>query len=413
MKFFFPDSQDLVDPSFNFELETRREDRNRQRDDLYAHEVFEMPPYDGILVSKSVVEGHGGSGGRYPLAQRHRFDREGVKSFMRLPDHVEAMGDCGAFSYVRESEPPVTVEEVAGFYQDHGFDCGASVDHIILQYKQEWDHPLPGIDPVPDECRERQQITLDYAEQFMAFHKGQRLGFEPIGVAQGWSPKSYADIVKNLQKLGYRYIALGGLVPLKSREILDVLESVSSVKRPQTRLHLFGVTRLNHVKRFSEFGVVSFDSTSPLRQAFKEDKDNYYGSDRNYVAIRVPQVDVNPQLKRRIVAGEVDQTEALRLERECLEGLQLFDRRRMKRGELVALLGEYQRLFNAKRDYTDDYDVLLKDRPWKDCSCDVCQAVGINVVIFRGAERNRRRGFHNVYVTFERLKELRSAEAVA
>jgi hypothetical protein len=33
MKFFFPDAQDLVDPSFDFERETRSELRIRHRDD--------------------------------------------------------------------------------------------------------------------------------------------------------------------------------------------------------------------------------------------------------------------------------------------------------------------------------------------------------------------------------------------
>jgi hypothetical protein len=57
VKFFFPDSQDLVDPSFDFSDETRSEHRVRQRDDHYAHEVFSSPPYDGLLVSKAIVDG--------------------------------------------------------------------------------------------------------------------------------------------------------------------------------------------------------------------------------------------------------------------------------------------------------------------------------------------------------------------
>src|SRR5262249_40412904 len=57
MMFFFPDSQDLVDPSFDFRTEQRSETRVRQRDDLYPHEVFASPPYDGILVSKGIVDG--------------------------------------------------------------------------------------------------------------------------------------------------------------------------------------------------------------------------------------------------------------------------------------------------------------------------------------------------------------------
>lgn len=36
MKFFFPDSQDFVDETFDFVAETRSESRVRQRDDRYA-----------------------------------------------------------------------------------------------------------------------------------------------------------------------------------------------------------------------------------------------------------------------------------------------------------------------------------------------------------------------------------------
>jgi hypothetical protein len=38
--FFFPDSQDQIDPSFDFERELSSPDRVRQRDDRYAHEVI-------------------------------------------------------------------------------------------------------------------------------------------------------------------------------------------------------------------------------------------------------------------------------------------------------------------------------------------------------------------------------------
>ncbi|EIT0620232.1 tRNA-guanine transglycosylase, partial [Salmonella enterica] len=32
------------------------------------------------------------------------------------------------------------------------------------------------------------------------------------------------------------------------------------------------------------------------------------------------------------------------------------------------------------------------------------RSIGINVIIFRGAERNRRRGFHNIQVLYNRLQ---------
>lgn len=413
MKFFFPDSQDLVDPSFDFKSESRSETRIRQRDDLYAHEVFGKPPYDGMLVSKAIVDGCGNSTGRYTLGQQRRFRAEGVREFLRLPKSLKIMGDCGAFTYVKELTPPVTVDEVAQFYEESGFDYGASVDHIIFDYNANWDLSLPGIDPVPERCQKRQEITIDLARAFLKLCRKQKVRFEPLGVAQGWSPKSYARAVSALQKMGFRYIALGGMVPLKSHEILQTLESVSPKLNPHTRLHLFGVTRLDFVARFASHGVVSFDSTSPLRQAFKEDRDNYYAAKRNYVAIRVPQVDINQRLKNRILSGEVQQAEAFRLERDCLAALHKFDRLRFPRGELVQLLHEYQQLFGGIRNYSSEYEELLRDRPWANCQCTVCQTLGINVVIFRGAERNRRRGFHNLHLTYQRLQKIRRNDGVA
>lgn len=99
MRFYFPDAQDLVDPSFDFDAETRSEHRLRQRDDQYAHEVFAAAPYDGLLVSKAIVEGQAGESGRYTLAQRHRLLREGAHEFFRTGGRpLKIMGDCGAFS---------------------------------------------------------------------------------------------------------------------------------------------------------------------------------------------------------------------------------------------------------------------------------------------------------------------------
>lgn len=405
MKFFFPDSQDLVDPSFNFGTEKRNDLRIRQRDDLYAHEIFPAPPYDGMLVSRAIVEGAGGTAGRYTLGQQRRFYAEGVREFLRLPDHLSIMGDCGAFSYVREKEPPVTVEQVTRFYEESGFDCGASVDHVILEYNAAWDSTAPGVEPVPADCIRRQEITIELAREFLQNAKRQKVRFEPLGVAQGWSPKSYARAVSALQKMGYGYIALGGMVPLKSHEIMSVLEAVSEKRRPQTRLHLFGVTRLDHVREFASHGVVSFDSTSPLRQAFKDDRDNYYAPDRTFVAIRIPQVDVNPKMKIKVLSGEVNQGDAFRLESRCLKALEDFDRGKHRREDVLQVLHEYQQLFGAERKSNSAaYEELLKEKPWKKCPCAICRELGIHVVIFRGAERNRRRGFHNLFVTYQTLQ---------
>ena len=45
----------------------------------------------------------------------------------------------------------------------------------------------------------------------------------------------------------------------------------------------------------------------------------------------------------------------------------------------------------------------LQDRPWKRCDCAICRDVGVEVIIFRGSNRNKRRGFHNLGVYHRHL----------
>jgi hypothetical protein len=408
VKFFFPDSQDLVDPSFDFVTEARSTTRIRQRDDLYAHEVFSSPAYDGLLVSKGIVDGFGETGSRYSQAQRHRLLRSGSAEFFRtqvaVGGRLPIMGDCGAFTYVREDRPPYSVDEVLQFYEACGFDFGISVDHVILAYRPEWDAPKA---PAPAEliaARARQAVTLELAAQFLKQHRTSHLRFEPMGVAQGWSPKSYALAVKALQKMGYRYIAVGGMVPLKTPEIMATLEEVAAVRKADVRFHLLGVTRIDNVGEYVSFGVASLDSTSPLRQAFKDDRDNYYTVERTYTAVRVPQVDANPKLLRSIRAGKVSFEVARELEQSCLRLLAAYDAGQGSLDTVIEQLRRYEEVYDPLHDHSEVYREVLTDQPWKTCGCDVCRQLGHHVILFRGAERNRRRGFHNLWVFYRRLQ---------
>lgn len=410
MKYIMPDSQDLVDPSFDFDTERRSVSRLRQRDDQYAHELFRERMLDGILVSKGIVDGFGASGGRYTIAQRQRLLRVGAREFFRTAGAAWApilfMGDCGAFTYVREPSPPYSIEDVTTFYVDCGFDLGVSVDHVILEYNANWDESPK---EVPSTIAERQAITLDLARKFFAFHRSERLPFELIGVAQGWSPRSYEHAVNELQAMGYRYIALGGMVPLKTREIIASLRGVARVRRKDTLLHLLGVTRTESLKEFASLGVTSFDSTSPLRQAFKDAKDNFYSMDAEYTAIRIPQVEGNPSLQKKISSGRVAQEEARKLERRALDAMKRFDAGDLKVGAVLGALQAYESLYSPGESHDEEYRRTLEAQPWKMCACDVCRSLGHHVILFRGAERNRRRGLHNTWTFYRRMQREASA----
>ena len=401
MKFYFPDSQDLVSPGYDFMRDEYPPLRVRQRDDLYAHEVLARIPYHGILVSKSIVDGSVRGSGKYSESQRARLYRLGVKEFFRLPDHIETLGDNGAFNYVGEKVPPVTVEETLDFYEGCKFDAGASVDHVIFGY-------APGAteSTVDAEWAERRQLTLRLAQEFIEASAHRRTRMKPVGVAQGWSPASYADSVLRLQEFGYRRIALGGMVPLKTKDIVECLTEIRPILADTSKLHLLGITRVEAMDDFARLGVTSFDSTSAFRQSFMDDRHNYHTIAESYVAVRVPQVEGNPTLKRNILAGFVSQRDAVGAERECLRRLRAYDSGAESVDNVLAALGEYEIISKSKKTYLEAYRRTLEHAPWKRCACGLCGSHGIEMVIFRGTERNKRRGFHNLSVLASKMASL-------
>ena len=61
------------------------------------------------------------------------------------------------------------------------FDYGFAVDHIILAYRENLDQSLSGIDVVPEDWRERQEITLDLAKEFLTVHRRRA-----VPIQAGW-----------------------------------------------------------------------------------------------------------------------------------------------------------------------------------------------------------------------------------
>lgn len=399
MDFYFPDSQDQIDPEFDFQTEDHPLFHVRQRDDRYAHEIHDPPPYSGVLISKTMVDGYA-TAGRYTAAQRHRLHRLGAHEFFRLPEGLKVIGDCGGFSYVAEDVPPVTVDEVIDFYEDVGVDEGVSVDHVILDYQ-----PDAMVSEPREDWLDRQALTLELAAEFFAEHACRGSRFTPMGAAQGWSPQSYAMSVQRLQEIGYRRIALGGMVPLKVMQIVDCLEAVQKVRLPDTSLHLLGISRTEHYATFRALGVRSIDSTSPFRQAFKDDKDNYYTASANHVALRIPPSEGNPSLRGRIQAGQLDQGVVRKAEEGALAAVRAYDQDPGDPTAALKALRRYEQIFDTRgRDRTEEYRAMLEARPWQKCPCAICRDWGVEVAIFRGTERNKRRGFHNLWVFNQRMR---------
>ena len=146
MKFFFPDSQDQIDPSFDFCTEEHPVLRVRQRDDLYAHEALSGP----VIRRPAGVQGNRG---RYAPAERqvhrspsgNRLYRDGVRRFFRL-DSTPGPGDADHGRLrrlqLRTRGSPARTRQIRSSTSmtQCGFDLGISVDHVIFGFDPAADH---------------------------------------------------------------------------------------------------------------------------------------------------------------------------------------------------------------------------------------------------------------------------------
>ena len=425
MKFIFADSMDMVDPEFDFTRDRSSPSREPYWDDAYTHQILGYAPYDGLLVSKAVVGGHVKSG-KYSEGQAMRFKREGARKFLRFEEkdypNTVMWGDCGAFAYVNEENPPYSVDDIIEFYADGQFTHGCSVDHIIFQF-QDNDFDLTFDDK---EVRRRQEITLSNAAEFITKSRT-RIGnhFTPVGVVHGWSPASMANAASEMVKMGYNYLALGGMVPLRANQIKSALLSVRDAIPSSTQIHILGFAKADNIHEFEGIGLNSIDTTSPLLRAFKDSRSNYYtlndGEMEYYTAIRVPQTLDSTPLKKLVQSGKLELETSVKCEKEALRELRLLDEGTSTMENALDAIRTYWALIKSEDAKTNPIKAnkematltsrvipTLKNMPWKECTCKICRDIGVEVVIFRGNNRNRRRGMHNLAVYADKIQTLRS-----
>jgi hypothetical protein len=425
MRFVFADSVDTIDPEYDFVADRNGIGRSVHRDDQYPHEFLEQAPYDGILVSRGIV-GDVRYPGKYSESQAMRFRREGARRFLRYPSDrfpgSMVMGDCGAFTYRNLAEPPFRADDTTEFYSDGGFTHGCSPDHLIFDFDDVG--VTRTITDVPPEIRNRYEITLQNAAEF--YKTSKRLGnaFTPMGVIQGWSAESMADAAKSLVRIGYDYLAIGGTVPLKIDQIQRVLQVLRNAIGKSVRLHLLGFGKIEELAVLEEHGVTSFDTTSPLLRAFKDARKNYWartaeGDLSYYTAIRIPQATENNKLKHKALEGSLNQEDARRLEDLALKAVRAYAANDASLEDGLNAVMNYWVALNWDEEESPSrkavaaarqrklYAETLGDRPWELCSCRVCRESGVEALIFRTSNRNKRRGIHNLHVFHTHLTEFR------
>jgi hypothetical protein len=393
LAYFIPDWDDQVDPDFDFETETHSGGTGDWSNQVYAHQMFKEPSYDGILISKIVAE--------QSKKKAERINRLGVHRHLRVPRDFPIMGDCGAFGYINDYEPPFNTSEILDYYTRLDFDYGVSIDHFAIG--EEADR------------KRRYDLTIANARDFIVEHKKLGLNWTPIGAVQGWDEASFAKAARQYAAMGYKYIALGAMVRRRTPEILSIIEQVRKVIPAEMRIHLFGVARLNAIQDFARAGVNSADSASWLRKAWLGGAGNNYLTvdGLEYGAIRIPEAEKSFRAKRIVSEGRGSLDQVKKHERACIEAVHAFDRGQRTVDQVLEILHDYDQLVTPDRQ--DNRAILrrtLEAQPWKSCPCDICRASGIDVAIFRGNNRNRRRGFHNTYAFYQLFQRLLAGEQV-
>ena len=411
-QFFLPESDDRVDPFFDFSNDTYSKDRAKGTEhDRYAHNLFDGPQCDGLLLTRSNIN---------ERRKNEIIAAGGVHQFLRLSADVPIIADCGAFQYLAQEFPQYDPAETVRFYDELGFNFGITLDHLVLEFDAEYDGCETLLSKRPSEEMERRsRLTLDNAKAMFDYHRSGNFSVHLLGAVQGWSPMSYAKSVTELIDYGFDYLALGGIARATDEQIRAVLDKVGPIAvKAGVKLHILGVARFSLLPDYQAANVASCDSASTILQAFKSNKDNYHTREKKYTAVRIPPATgaLSPKVRKLLKAEEVESGEAsaaklhkklIRLEQRALKDLRTYSSHGLPLDKAMKSLIAYEDEFGGEKRYYPLFEETLRDRPWEKCPCVICKDIGIEVILLRGNNRNRRRGFHNTYVFYDQFKKLR------
>ena len=375
----------------------------KEPEDQYLWEIF--PCCDGILISKGYVDSK---------LEESIVKHGGVNKFLRWNGPV--IGDSGAWLYKNEEEPPYSVKELLDYYVRLKIPVGAHLDHAIFKTIR-----VDGVkrELTLEEKKKRWRINIENArETIELLNKEKYSRLKIIGVVQGWDLDSYRRAARELLKMGYDYLGIGGIARRPTSQLMEIVKAVnreidkfSKERGRKIKIHLFGFARLHLIPKLMKMRVVSFDTAAPLRQAWESGEHNYHFANpwRSYTAVRIRLTRVR-KVRRHLA----------RIEKETLETMYQYAKGEVPMEHVLNKLLEYERKIlevdgvpPRKIDriialLRKRYERTLKDRPWEKCLCPICREMGVDVIIFREGWRNGARAYHNVRQFYLELNKIRS-----
>lgn len=399
--YFLPDWDDLLDPHFNFNGDNYSANTRSERGDLHCHHLIQPTPMcDGILVSLAQRQSSKGPLRKLDGLEPDSLKPKNLREHYGLSESQFLFGDCGAFSYVTEDEPAITTAQAIALYELYDFDFGTSVDHIPHRALSD------------EERQARVELTISNAADFIKMWRKRGQLFTPVAALQGITADQYAANVRQYYDMGYRHMAIGGLVPLSDSDALEIVEAVSAAsdkmlpKRPW--IHIFGIYRPRMQRDFRALNISSFDSASYFRKAWLQSDKNYLTqSGEWYSAIRVPMTK-DGRTRKRLLENGADLDLMAEQERIALQALIDYGNGNIGLDATLDAVLNYDKWLLRRSDSGSmraKYRRTLENKPWQNCACSFCKKLGIQMLIFRGSNRNRRRGAHNTAMMYRQIRQ--------
>jgi hypothetical protein len=140
---------------------------------------------------------------------------------------------------------------------------------------------------------------------------------------------------------------------------------------------------------------------------------SYASVDGPYAALRIPEAGKSFRAKHMLEHPDMSDERILQMEQTALKAVRGYGEKKTGLKETLGALLDYDQFVTKERVSMEPaYRRTLEDRPWEKCECSICQTHGIEVIIFRGNNRNRRRGFHNTWVFYRLLQRVLAGETV-
>lgn len=445
MKFFSPLLwYHKFDKSFDFSLDQSAfpgSATERVAAKVYGYEFFPQLACDGLLVSGTMLRSRGkvcrnSISGKYQIVDRFGRTYSTIREFLSIPGRYNStyivFADPGTFTYVNQFKLPeylYDTNDLIDYYNDLSFDLAGSVDWPIIDKIIVIEKGKKNYITLDSGTKEkRRKLTIELAKDFFnECSKRKSINFIPFGTIQGYDLETYVQSLRELLKIGYSYIAIGGLAT-SEKFALDLLPLIAAEMKKAGAfpgMHLYArFPSILAIPEFLKYGVTSFDNTSSLTTARLSNCsyiDASFGGDKSITSMREPCYNIkipgprSPSIvKLKKVIPEPDFNDLVRL---CTKTFKLFAsyNNSGSKSTLRQFLNMYSTMHFTLNSYRakpiPEAKVLemvatcrttVRNRPWEKCRCRSCSWLGAHITLTRSNERIIHTFYHNSYVHYSR-----------